>query len=76
VPSIVAEHISKTFRVTHREPGLRGALTSLVRPSRHDKLAVDDISFQIAPGEMVGYIGVNGAGTPCRPPLRFAGCNL
>lgn len=43
-------------------PGLGGALKALVRLRYIDKTAVDAISFTIEPGEVVGYIGVNGAG--------------
>ena len=36
-----------------------------------DKLAVDDLSLHIAPGEIYGFIGHNGAGKPRRcAPLR------
>jgi ABC-2 type transport system ATP-binding protein len=59
---ISVEDVSKIFRVVVRRPGLRGTVASLVRPVRRDKLAVDRISFSVEPGEMVGYIGVNGAG--------------
>ena len=33
-----------------------------MRPRHRDLVAVDQISFTVAAGEMVGYIGVNGAG--------------
>jgi ABC-2 type transport system ATP-binding protein len=59
---ITVENVSKIFQVVVRRPGLGGTVTSLVRPVRRDKVAVDGISFAVEPGEMVGYIGVNGAG--------------
>ena len=41
-----------------------------------DKKAVDDLSLHIAPGEIYGFIGHNGAGKPPRlNPLREF-CNL
>jgi ABC-2 type transport system ATP-binding protein len=38
------------------------AVKSLIRPRTRDKTAIDGISFEVERGEMVGYIGVNGAG--------------
>lgn len=60
--AIVAEHLSKVYRIPQKDPGLAGALKALVRPRFVEKVAVDKISFSIQPGEVVGYIGVNGAG--------------
>ncbi|HEX9027661.1 MAG TPA: ATP-binding cassette domain-containing protein, partial [Anaerolineales bacterium] len=59
---IQVENLTKIYQVAHKEPGVRGALKALVRPVHSDKVAVDHISFSIQPGEVVGYIGVNGAG--------------
>jgi ABC-type ATPase with predicted acetyltransferase domain len=38
------------------------ALRSLVRRRTEETLAVNDISFDLAPGEIVGFLGPNGAG--------------
>lgn len=59
---IEVENLSKHFRINQKDPGVLGALKALVRPSYTEKAAVDGISFGIEPGEVVGYIGVNGAG--------------
>jgi ABC-2 type transport system ATP-binding protein len=59
---ISVNHLSKVFQVTQKQPGLGGAIKALFRPSLVNKVAVDGISFSVEPGEMVGYIGVNGAG--------------
>jgi ABC-2 type transport system ATP-binding protein len=59
---IEVEGLSKAFHVTRKAPGLRGAVSALVRPRREVVTAVDGVSFIVEPGEMVGYIGVNGAG--------------
>jgi ABC-2 type transport system ATP-binding protein len=62
VPIISVEHLTKVYRTPQKDPGLGGALKSLFRPRFQGKVAVDAISFAIEPGEVVGYIGVNGAG--------------
>ncbi len=62
MPIIEVEQLSKAYRVTRKAPGLRGALAALVRARREVVTAVDGVSFSVEPGEMVGYIGVNGAG--------------
>jgi ABC-2 type transport system ATP-binding protein len=56
------DDLRKTFVVPEREPGLRHALTSLVRRKTKRVDAVAGISFEIAPGEVVGFLGPNGAG--------------
>ena len=59
---IVVDHLRKYYDVHQKEPGLAGSLRSFVRRTYHQVKAVDDISFSIAPGEMVGFLGPNGAG--------------
>jgi len=48
--------------VPEREPGLRAAAKALVRRTTRDVHAVEAISFDIEPGEVVGFLGPNGAG--------------
>lgn len=62
MPILTAENLTKTYRIPIKEPGLLGALKALVQPRYTEKTAVNTISFGIEPGDMVGYIGVNGAG--------------
>lgn len=59
---IEVRHISKEFVSAKKYPGLKGALKGLVSREKTHKVAVDDISFHIGKGEIVGYIGSNGAG--------------
>ncbi|MBL7650335.1 MAG: ATP-binding cassette domain-containing protein, partial [Candidatus Hydrogenedentes bacterium] len=60
--AIQVENLRKVFRVNQKQPGVLGAVKALFDPRYEEKVAVDGISFNVAAGEMVGYIGVNGAG--------------
>lgn len=59
---IEVSHISKSFVSPKKYPGLKGAIKGLFSTEKIEKKAVDDISFSIKEGEIVGYIGSNGAG--------------
>ncbi len=52
----------KTFQVPEREAGLKQATKGLLRRTMREVKAVDGISFDIGPGEVVGFLGPNGAG--------------
>ena len=59
---IEVQNISKHYRLFERDPGLKGAIKALFKRKYIIKKAVKNISFSIAKGEIVGYIGSNGAG--------------
>jgi ABC-2 type transport system ATP-binding protein len=50
------------FKVPEREGGLSAALRSVFHRRWRQVRAVDAISFDIGPGEIVGFLGPNGAG--------------
>jgi ABC-2 type transport system ATP-binding protein len=61
-PLVDVRDLVKVFRVTRKEPGLKGALKGLFKTETSQLRAVDGVSFSLERGEMVGYIGPNGAG--------------
>ncbi|MFL6021506.1 MAG: ABC transporter, partial [Gaiellaceae bacterium] len=59
---VQVSELTKIFRVPEREAGLRAATKGLFRRKWREVRAVDAISFEIGPGEVVGFLGPNGAG--------------
>jgi ABC-2 type transport system ATP-binding protein len=54
--------LGKRYQVGKQYPGLVGTFRNLVTREYREVHAVADVTFAIAPGEMVGYVGPNGAG--------------
>jgi ABC-2 type transport system ATP-binding protein len=61
-PTIHIHDLCKTYIVTEREAGVVAALQSLVRRHTEQVIAVDGLTFDVAPGEIIGFLGPNGAG--------------
>ena len=59
---ISVQHLKKYYKVYKKQPGLMGSLKALFARKYESVQAVNDISFEIEPGELVGFIGPNGAG--------------
>lgn len=59
---IEVKGISKTFKIKDKSSGLKAKLKSIIKTNYINKKAVNNISFSIKKGEMVGFIGKNGAG--------------
>ena len=59
---IEVRDLVKNYSLTDKREGVLGGLVDLVRPRKRELCAVDRVSFNIEAGEMVGYIGANGAG--------------
>lgn len=62
MPIILAENLSKFYPVAVKEPGIVGTISHFFHRTYREIKAVQDISFEIAPGEVVGFLGPNGAG--------------
>jgi ABC-2 type transport system ATP-binding protein len=61
-PIIAVDRLEKHFTIRHHHRGAWGAVRNLFSSRTRTVAAVDDISFEIEPGELVGYLGPNGAG--------------
>ncbi|NLL31252.1 MAG: ATP-binding cassette domain-containing protein [Clostridiales bacterium] len=59
---IEVRNLNKQFKMNIKYPGFKGAIKSFFSNKYTIKTAVDNISFNISDGEVVGYIGANGAG--------------
>lgn len=61
-PAIHLHELCKIYRVPERESGMRAALKSLFHRRMQEINAVDGLTFDLNPGEIVGFLGPNGAG--------------
>lgn len=59
---ITFEGVNKTFKIAKRPKDVWGAFLSLFKREYVKKEALKNVSFEINEGDIVGYIGPNGAG--------------
>jgi len=59
---ILVENLTKEFKKPIRGKGVWGMFKTLFSRKYETKVAVDHINFTINKGDIVGYIGSNGAG--------------
>ncbi len=60
--SIEVRHLSKTYKTHVKHEGLSNSIKSLFKREYKERVAVNDVSFSLAQGELVGMLGANGAG--------------
>lgn len=60
--TISISHLTRSFRVFDKKPGLGASIKSIFHRPERTVHAVEDVSFDINRGELVGFIGPNGAG--------------
>ena len=59
---IEVREISKTFSLSTKAPGIKGTLKHFFNRETIEKKVVKNINFEIKEGEIVGFLGANGAG--------------
>jgi len=55
-------NVTKTYKIQQKEKGVKGALKSFFIKNYKSVNAVNNLSLCLDKGEILGYIGVNGAG--------------
>ena len=59
---INVENLSKSFDISSKEPGLKGTLKHFIKRQTKSIEVIKNINFEIKKGEIVGFLGANGAG--------------
>ena len=54
--------LSKSFDISSKEPGLKGTLKHFFKRETKSIQVIKNINFEIKKGEIVGFLGANGAG--------------
>ena len=59
---IDVQNLSKSFLVASKDPGLKGTIKHFFKRKMISKKVVNNINIEIKEGEIVGFLGANGAG--------------
>jgi ABC-2 type transport system ATP-binding protein len=62
MPAIEVNGLRKTFQTKRKAAGMSGSMRALLKPQYSTVEAVRGLTFQMEPGELLGFIGPNGAG--------------
>ncbi len=60
--AISARELTKTYKVSIKQPGFTGTVSHFINRRYRNITAVNRVNFEIQEGEFVGFIGPNGAG--------------
>src|SRR3990172_1709207 len=64
MPSLEVTNLQKTFQTKRKAVGMRGSVRALFKPEYSSVEAVRGLTFQMEAGELLGFIGPNGARKP------------
>ena len=59
---IQVANLSKSFDISSKEPGVKGTLKHFFKRETKSIEVIKNVNFQIKKGEIVGFLGANGAG--------------
>tara|TARA_Y100000589_G_scaffold324702_1_gene361320 strand:+ start:2231 stop:3220 length:990 start_codon:yes stop_codon:yes gene_type:complete len=59
---ISTKDLSKSFFISSKEPGLKGTIKHFLKRKTIEKKVVKSVNLEIREGEIVGFLGANGAG--------------
>jgi ABC-2 type transport system ATP-binding protein len=59
---ISVKNLSKSFDISSKKPGLKGTIKHFFKRQTKSLKVIKDISFDIKEGEIIGFLGANGAG--------------
>ena len=59
---IEVKNLSKSFNISTKDPGLKGTLKHFFKRKTKSISVIKKITFNIREGEIVGFLGANGAG--------------
>ena len=59
---IQVEGLSKSFDVSSKEPGLKGTIKHFFKRETKSVEIIKNVNFEIKKGEIIGFLGANGAG--------------
>ncbi len=62
MPSSELNNLQKTFQTKRKAAGMSGSMRALFKPEYSTVQAVRHLSFRMEAGELLGFIGPNGAG--------------